>query len=342
MFFLSDDDVATGAEVGGEDGLSPHGLSGGRPCLRDVPDSDSATAPRPRFQRLCDRLAGRPADTTLRRDVPAPLETFLRKWIDTACQLDGSVGERVALRLEIDAVTVHGHNGREYRSFAAAVKAAPTEDLFDVVDAILHAHAALDELDAWDQPSTTAHSYVDHVVRLDDALTDSGSAFTVDSSVRQLVDRVDPTVAAAVEQTIAAATPTAATLLRDAWNRTYGLHPDPTTAYRDAVRAVEEVACPLVLATAAANNSASLGTVRNHLRDAPGKWQFTLVDKDGDGSVTPLVAMLDRLWTGQVSRHGGGQNSRDQTREEAQAAVHLAATLVQLLGAGALTRRGTP
>ena len=45
---------------------------------------------------------------------------------------------------------------------------------------------------------------------------------------------------------------------------------------------------------------------------------------------------------GQVSRHGGGQRSRDQTSEEAQAAVHLAATLVHLLGAGALTRRSTP
>jgi hypothetical protein len=49
--------------------------------------------------------------------------------------------------------------------------------------------------------------------------------------------------------------------------------------------------------------------------------------------------MLNRLWTGQVSRHGGGKNSRDQTPEEARAAVHLAATLVQLLSSGALTRR---
>lgn len=65
-----------------------------------------------------------------------------------------------------------------------------------------------------------------------------------------------------------------------------------------------------------------------------------LVDKDGADAVDPLVVMLDRLWTGQVSRHGGGRNSRDQT--QAEAAVHLAATLVQLLTSGALTHRNTP
>lgn len=316
-------------------------LSGVGRSLRDVPDPDTATAPRPRFQRLRDRLAGRPADTTLRRDVPAPLETFIRQWISTACSLDRSVGERVALRLGIDAVDVRV-NTRVTSSFSAALRQAPTEDLLDVVDAILHVHAALDELDPWNQPTESAHSYIDHVIRLNHALGDSGSAFTVDTdSARRLVERVDPTVDALLLDTIADAPSAAGDFLRDARRHLYGLHPDPTAAYRDAVRAVEEVACPLVLAQAAAKNSATLGTVRNHLRDAPGKWQFTLLDKDGDGSVGPLVAMLDRLWTGQVSRHGGGQNSRDQTTEEAQAAVHLAATLVQLLGAGALTQRAT-
>lgn len=68
-----------------------------------------------------------------------------------------------------------------------------------------------------------------------------------------------------------------------------------------------------------------------------------LVDTDGADTVEPLVAMLERLWTGQVSWHGGGKNSRDQTQAEAEAAVHhLAATLVQLLASEALTRRATP
>ena len=79
-----------------------------------------------------------------------------------------------------------------------------------------------------------------------------------------------------------------------------------------------------------------------HLRPAGRKWKFVLVDKDGDGSIEPLVAMMDRLWTGHVSRHSGSPRSRDQT--QAEAAVHLAATLVQqLLSTKALApRTGTP
>jgi len=96
--------------------------------------------------------------------------------------------------------------------------------------------------------------------------------------------------------------------------------------------------CPLVLPN---NPKPTLGTVIAHLHDAGRKWSFVLVDKDGNGDPGPLAAIMERLWTGQVSRHGGGQNSREQTPEEAQAAVHLAAAIVQLLATGALGRRST-
>lgn len=128
---------------------------------------------------------------------------------------------------------------------------------------------------------------------------------------------------------------TTAGLLADAWRQTYGRPTDPTTAYRQAVRAIEQVACPLVLPN---NPKATLGNVRDHLRDAPHKWTFTLVDKDDAGTVDPVVTMFDRLWTGQVSRHGGGRTSREQTQTEAEAAVHLAVVLIQWLTIGALRR----
>ncbi|WP_298795920.1 hypothetical protein, partial [uncultured Pseudonocardia sp.] len=178
------------------------------------------------------------------------------------------------------------------------------------------------------------------VDRLDKLLTEAGSAYEVNWSLPPRLDhRLDPTVDELLTRTITNSPSTAGKRLSDAKRHIYGLRPDPTAAYREAVRAVEEVACPLVLEKAAAASSATLGTVRNHLRDAPDKWQFVLLDNDGEGSVQPLVAMLDRLWTGQVSRHGGGRNSRDQTLAEGEAAVHLAATLVYLLGAGTLKRR---
>jgi hypothetical protein len=99
---------------------------------------------------------------------------------------------------------------------------------------------------------------------------------------------------------------------------------------------VEEVVCPLVLLK---DDAATLGKVVAHLKQGGHKWRFVLVARDGSDDVAPLVAMMDRLWTGQVSRHGGGKSSRDQTPEEARAAVHLSATLVQLLSTDALTRR---
>ena len=50
----------------------------------------------------------------------------------------------------------------------------------------------------------------------------------------------------------------------------------------------------------------------------------------GDGSVGPLVEMLERLWRGNVCRHGG-LVYRDQTLDEARAALQLAVTCVQWL-----------
>src|SRR5207248_2166435 len=59
---------------------------------------------------------------------------------------------------------------------------------------------------------------------------------------------------------------------------------------------VEAAACPLVLP---ANATATLGTVRNHLRDAAGKWEIILPAKDGTaGAVTPVVEMMTALWGG--------------------------------------------
>ena len=68
-------------------------LSGVGRSLPSVPD-DTVTAPRPRFQRLRDRLAGRPADTTLRRDIPEPLAPVLRHWIKLASQYDPDAPQR--------------------------------------------------------------------------------------------------------------------------------------------------------------------------------------------------------------------------------------------------------
>lgn len=294
---------------------------------------------RPRRRTFSDRLAGRVPDLRLDRDLSPALGQALTEWVDrVACQSAYRLDRKVALALGIPGAPDAGLPGSPL-SFRGGLLLAHGPELLDIVDAILDLHPLrLHRVDPENgEPISGAWDYARQVSELDEYFVDAGSAYRVAADKAGLELRLDDTVTLAAEQT-AIAMPGAGAHLAEAWRRTYGLHPDPTTGYRDAVRAVEQVACPLVLPD---DRAATLGKVIAHLRQGGHRWTFALVDRDGHGTVEPLVAMLDRLWTGQVSRHAGGQKSRDQTLPEAQAAVHLAATLVQLLGAGALTQRAT-
>jgi hypothetical protein len=74
------------------------------------------------------------------------------------------------------------------------------------------------------------------------------------------------------------------------------------------------------------------------LRDAPHRFQVA-IDGPSGGDPAPVLAMLQMLWQGQTSRHGGQAPTRPESREAAEMAVHLASTLVQWFAAGAVTRR---
>jgi hypothetical protein len=97
-----------------------------------VPDDRPATAPQPQFQRLRDRLAGRPVDTALRHDIPEHLEPVLRHWVTLACQHDDRVAERAALRLTVSPIR-DSHGGF---SFVEALRnVGDNPDLLDVIGA---------------------------------------------------------------------------------------------------------------------------------------------------------------------------------------------------------------
>jgi len=207
-----------------------------------------AAAPTPRFQRLRDRLAHRPVDTTLRHDIPDPLVPVLRHWLSLANAHDAEAAQRAGLRLGISPT--HGSNG-DHSFLDALRRVDDNPDLLDVIDAVLAVHRAPNWFGT--NRAETAGNYAGLVANLRTALEDTGSAFTVDDDGRRLIERIDPTVDALLLQVIAAAPPTTGELLRDAREHVYGLHPDPTAAYDTAVRAVEEIACPLVLAKSAAS-----------------------------------------------------------------------------------------
>jgi hypothetical protein len=171
---------------------------------------------------------------------------------------------------------------------------------------------------------------------LEEILSTANSVWRINIEERRLERRIDPTVTEAVTTARRNANAEAAEHLQVAWSAAYGPHPDPDKAYDEAVLAVEALACPLVCPK---NPRRSLGTVIADLKSQAAQWALVIGDSSGQPA-TPdrFIGMLEILWLGQ-SRHAGSPNSRRQTQAEGEAAVHLAATVVQWLTAGALTRK---
>lgn len=151
-----------------------------------------------------------------------------------------------------------------------------------------------------------------------------GSAYMVDpTGTSGLVHRV-PQEAIAALKTALDGTGKASQHLALAWRELYGRDPNPSSAYREAVRAVEVYACPAILPT---NPKATLGTVLSAMRDAPGKLITVFKEQTGSGTA---VAMMNLLWRAQHDRHGDADESvpLHVSEEEARAAVHLAILIV--------------
>jgi hypothetical protein len=122
--------------------------------------------------------------------------------------------------------------------------------------------------------------------------------------------------------------------LRDSWVALMGRQPDSSTAYREAVRAVEAAAKPVV---SPANELTTLGTIIRDMRAKPDKWAVGLEH----GTPEQVIAMCDLLWKGQVDRHGSDDPDAplNVTQEEADSAFYLALALVRLFTSGAVARR---
>jgi hypothetical protein len=113
--------------------------------------------------------------------------------------------------------------------------------------------------------------------------------------------------------------------LMTAWSNLVGRKPNPSTAYREAVRAVEAVAKPVV---SPKNKKATLGTIIRDLRSKPEKWEVAL-DK---ATASDVADMADLLWTSQLDRHGTDDEQTPLTvsPDEADAAVHIAIGLTRM------------
>lgn len=175
--------------------------------------------------------------------------------------------------------------------------------------------------------------------RLELLLRVHGSAWTIGTTPSDqpcLERRVDETTAAAARSEIEQPG-NAARHLHRAWHHLYGRSPDPGGAYREAVRAVEAAAKPIIAPTA---TRATLGTMLADLRNKPSKWSVAL-DQGGQApGIDVLIAMCSALWKSQFDRHGTDDESipLDVSSAEAEGGVHLAVTLVHWFRSGVVTK----
>jgi hypothetical protein len=206
------------------------------------------------------------------------------------------------------------------------------------LQAALTGAQALDIIDAvlW-LTGTVATPYAerdDFPRRLEGLLSTGGSAWKVgqapDGGLR-LVRRVDETVEAAARSQIERGG-NAGRHLHRAWHGVFGRQPNPSHAYREAVRAVEAAAKPVIIPT---DQVATLGKMIDALRDKPSKWTVDV------GSIDTVRQMMESIWTSQLDRHGTDDETAPLhvSREEAVAAVYLDVTLVSWFRDGVVARQ---
>ncbi|MBC2869795.1 hypothetical protein [Streptomyces mexicanus] len=284
----------------------------------------------------------------LRHDVPPALSTALRQWIDGAVRESSRLADRVLLRCDLYRDTEHGPEVDDAEFLAWYT---PDERLLDVVDAILNllpgagvpvqlpAGQKLGMLEAMAGGFANV-AFMKHRRPLQELLDDGRSAYTISPNGRALVHRVDPTVTALLNTAARAAGQpdrgSASEHLRRAYTAAYALHPEPGRAYSEAIKAVE---CAAHATLEPNNTKATLGTMLRELRQHPGQWDVALAGKTGVEGEATITTMLSLLWTGQTSRHGGQQPTREETLAEARMAVDLAVSLVRWFADGTVRRR---
>lgn len=118
--------------------------------------------------------------------------------------------------------------------------------------------------------------------------------------------------------------------LLEAWKHLAGRDPLPDQAYSQAVLAIESAAKPVI---SPKDEQATLGKMIKAVKDAPRK--FTFILGEPEAILTPMEAM----WKTH-RRHGTDDESvpTGMSREEADAAFHLALTTVRWFSSGAFAR----
>lgn len=169
--------------------------------------------------------------------------------------------------------------------------------------------------------------WLDQVELLELILTDAGSVWRVCPQPLSLQRRLDPAdldaAQGAVQAAADASRPESGSDLALAWEAAFGRDPNPSEAYRLAIRAVEHAALPVLLPT---DQAGTLGKARARIAQSPEKWR---VDAGQGVDGQALAALIGALWHGQDDRHGGGPNYAVITQAQAEGAVQIAVLLMR-------------
>lgn len=280
--------------------------------------------PAANWRRLSARLQ---ASEALLEGVPSHLFLPLVGWAIQHSDEDTLVAAAVGARLALGESLV-GLSHPTYRRDAlvrglnaAAPKQA--EKLLDLIDALLRLMH-----ESYGSPR-------DDQKELEQFLELGGSSWRINSLGDALERRVDESVRAAVEEAIAAAqsiAPSAAAHLTEAWKFAYGRSPNASKVFSEAIKGVEAAAAPVVTPI---DLKATLGKIIGQMKAAPAAWTVAIANT----SVQLVIGMMDSLWDGQTDRHAGVRPTVAVTAEAAEAALHLAATLVHWFTRGAVTKK---
>ncbi len=165
----------------------------------------------------------------------------------------------------------------------------------------------------------------------------AGSVWTVAPDKRGLSRRVLPAAQDAVELVVSAKDK-AAELIGTAWRAIYGREPNPTDGFNRAVKAVEAVACPVIVPD---DKGATLGRAIGELRANKTRVATVFRSPRGTDPVDAVLAMMQLVWTNNYARHAADPSvPLDVTQAEAEAALHVAVTLVHWFQRGFVVAAG--
>lgn len=278
--------------------------------------------------------------------IPEHLTAPLSEWLLPLSngQWGADLAQRVAVQLRLRAEPSPYRTGANY---VAALETYASQEgpraALDILDAVLFLHPGWPRRVGGGLMQTDGE-WMAAVERLAGLLDEGGSVYRVNVELHRLEERVDPTVVGAFANTLAIARASqrerAAERLQSAWVAAYGLHPNPSAAVQDAVRAVEAAVIPVMEPD---NRHATLGTVLGKLADPnfAVKWRLTLVQdrfgaEDGPG---PLTGIMRTIWHSHSDRHEGNEPAPAVSLETGRAVVHAAGLAVQWILSGVLQSR---